>query len=62
MGTIAEWKPRIAIPVAAAFGVERPQAEVAASQAIAKILESIKREADSDKAENENASATIQGS
>ncbi|MGR4890881.1 anti-phage dCTP deaminase [Sphingopyxis sp. LARHCG72] len=62
MGTIAEWKPRIAIPVGAAFGVERPQAEVAASQAIAKILESIKLEADNEKAENENASATSQGS
>jgi hypothetical protein len=41
IGTKAEWQPRIAIPTGAAFGVERVRMEVAASQGVAKIIESI---------------------
>lgn len=43
-GTIAEWKPREAVPVGATFTVERPQIELAATQGIAKIIESIKQQ------------------
>lgn len=41
-GTIAEWKSRQALPVGASFSIERPQSELAATQTIAKIVESIR--------------------
>ncbi len=42
-GTKAEWQPRIALPTGAAFGVERQSMEIAASQGIAKIIESARQ-------------------
>jgi deoxycytidylate deaminase len=44
LGTKADWQPRMAIPAGAAFGVERVKMEVAASQGVAKIIESIRTE------------------
>lgn len=41
-GTIATWEPRLATPVGAIFGVERPSVETAASNALASILEAAK--------------------
>ena len=41
-GTIATWEPRLASPVGAIFGVERPSVETAASSALAAVLEPAK--------------------
>ncbi|HEX8421633.1 MAG TPA: anti-phage dCTP deaminase [Sphingomonas sp.] len=42
LGTIAEWQPRSAVPLGAAFGVERPKMEAAVSNSVAAIMEAIK--------------------
>jgi cytidine deaminase len=41
-GTIVVWKPRKATPLGAAFGVERPNLEITASNSVAGILDRIK--------------------
>lgn len=41
LGTIAEWQPRKAVPVGAAFGVERPNMETTASNSVAEIIKAI---------------------
>ena len=52
MGTIAAWKPMEAVPVGAAFGVERLKTEIAASQAIENILKKLKTEQEQGKKED----------
>jgi cytidine deaminase len=40
-GMIATWHPKSAIPVGAVFGVERPKVEIAASNALADVLQKV---------------------
>ncbi|RYG95684.1 MAG: hypothetical protein EON58_13650 [Alphaproteobacteria bacterium] len=43
-GTIANWNPVEAVPVGAVFGVERPKMELAASNSLAAVLESARKD------------------
>lgn len=53
-GTIAEWQAINALPVGAAFGVERPKFEAASVQGLAKVIESVNKERTAGSAENSN--------
>lgn len=56
LGTIAEWQPRDAVPVGAAFGVERPKMETAVSNSVAAVINAVKVDNPSTLREKDDAS------
>lgn len=62
LGTIAEWLPRKAVPVGAAFGVERPKMEAAISNSVAAIIEAAKLVEQTEKRETIDAGGSADSS